>query len=480
MRWWCWMLAVMLVLVSVKEMDSANILFLAPFGTISHKNFFMSIAEALAERNHTVTFVAGHQASNSRRRIKEVFVADTNIFSEFSSTFVRNQFSSFMKMFSMSPEYCGKILRSQELQEVQEEKFDLVMLGIVLSECFYSLINKLQVPYIHMTPNTLHESMSDLAGNPQFPSMVGNYLLDLGYPLTFTDRIKNIFSQMVYSVINMHYAIPSVEMLEVPVRPYVPTVIHAGGIHCKPAKPLPKDLEAWVAEAGDEGFIFFSLGSAFKASTMPEKYRLVLLKVFVSLKQRILWKWDQDTMDDLPPNVRLAKWLPQQDILGDPRLRLFITHGGLLSIQEATYHGIPILGMPIFVDQHHNVRQVQDEGWGRHQAWEELTYDLFLQNIHQVINDTKLRQEAVRRSVVMRDQPMSPGEWTVYWVEYVIRHRGAPHLRSPFFTMHWYEVYNVDVWLLLTGVMALVTWFFWWVILTVFSRVCSTIKHKQE
>nr|XP_053628637.1 UDP-glucuronosyltransferase 3A1-like [Cherax quadricarinatus] len=97
-------------------------------------------------------------------------------------------------------------------------------------------------------------------------------------------------------------------------------------------------------------------------------------------------------MDDLPPNVRLAKWLPQQDILGDPRLRLFITHGGLLSIQEATYHGIPILGMPVFVDQHHNVRQVQDEGWGRHQAWEELTYDLFLQNIHQVINDTKQKR----------------------------------------------------------------------------------------
>ncbi|KAK8748646.1 hypothetical protein OTU49_015917, partial [Cherax quadricarinatus] len=118
-------------------------------------------------------------------------------------------------------------------------------------------------------------------------------------------------------------------------------------------------------------------------------HRLVLLKVFASLKQRILWKWDQDTMDDLPPNVRLAKWLPQQDILGDPRLRLFITHGGLLSTQEATYHGIPILGMPVFVDQHHNVRQAQNEGWGRLQAWEDLTYDLLLQNIHHAINDTK-------------------------------------------------------------------------------------------
>ncbi|XP_069940069.1 UDP-glycosyltransferase UGT5 isoform X2 [Cherax quadricarinatus] len=464
----------------------------------------MGIAEALAERNHTVTFVTGFRASYSRTRIREVFVPDTDIFSKFPNRFTTSHFSSVFQVLPLASEYCGKAIRTQELQQVQVEKFDLVMLSVVFSECLYSLINKLQVPYIHMVPNMLLESMSDLAGNPQFPSTVGSFLLDLGHPLTFTGRMINTLSHILYSAITMHYIIPrmavegdidttrlrdirlngslvivnSVEMLEVPARPYVPTVIHAGGIHCRPAKPLPQDLEAWVADSGDAGFIFFTLGSVVQTSTIPEK--LVLLKVFASLKQRILWKWDQDTMDDLPPNVRLAKWLPQQDILGDPRLRLFITHGGLLSTQEATYHGIPILGMPVFVDQHHNVRQAQNEGWGRLQAWEDLTYDLLLQNIHHAINDTKMRQEAVRRSRVMRDQPMSPREWTVYWVEYVIRHRGAYHLRSPFFTMHWYEVYNVDVWLLLTVVIVLMTCLFCWVLRRVFSRCCSTTKYKKE
>lgn len=47
-----------------------------------------------------------------------------------------------------------------------------------------------------------------------------------------------------------------------------------------------------------------------------DRYRKVLVQVFGSLKQRVLWKWDKDTMEDLPPNVRLGKWLPQQDILG--------------------------------------------------------------------------------------------------------------------------------------------------------------------
>nr|XP_053628599.1 uncharacterized protein LOC128685992 [Cherax quadricarinatus] len=82
------------------------------------------------------------------------------------------------------------------------------MLSVAMSECFYSLINKLQVPYVHVSPNMLHESMSDLAGNPKFPSIEGNYLLDLGYPLTFIGRIISTLSQLMYNVINMHYVIP--------------------------------------------------------------------------------------------------------------------------------------------------------------------------------------------------------------------------------------------------------------------------------
>ena len=57
------------------------------------------------------------------------------------------------------------------------------------------------------------------------------------------------------------------------------------------------------------------------------------MEVFGSLQQRVLWKWDSDSMDDLPPNVRLSKWLPQQDILG----QLFRSHHTLLLIVSLTF-----------------------------------------------------------------------------------------------------------------------------------------------
>ncbi|MPD00953.1 2-hydroxyacylsphingosine 1-beta-galactosyltransferase [Portunus trituberculatus] len=62
-----------------------------------------------------------------------------------------------------------------------------------------------------------------------------------------------------------------VRTMENPSLPYTPTVVHAGGIHCRPAKPLPQDLQQWVASSGKPGFIYFSLGSLVPSSEMPEK-----------------------------------------------------------------------------------------------------------------------------------------------------------------------------------------------------------------
>lgn len=45
----------------------------------------------------------------------------------------------------------------------------------------------------------------------------------------------------------------------------------------------------------------------------------------------------------------------------------------------------------------------------------------------------------------MHDQPMTPLERAVFWVEYVLRHRGAPHLRSAALNLAWYQYLLLDV-----------------------------------
>ena len=76
---------------------------------------------------------------------------------------------------------------------------------------------------------------------------------------------------------------------------------------------------------------------------MSEDKRKAFLSVFIKLEQKILWKWETETMEGLPDNVKLSKWLPQQDILGHPNTRVFITAAGQSSSQETLCLQTPVV-----------------------------------------------------------------------------------------------------------------------------------------
>lgn len=101
-------------------------------------------------------------------------------------------------------------------------------------------------------------------------------------------------------------------------RPLLPNVAEIACIHCRPATVLPKELEDFVMGAGEAGFIYVSMGSSVKAANMPEHLRRLLVHTFAQLPYRVLWKWEEGSsgMQDLPANVKLSRWLPQQDVLG--------------------------------------------------------------------------------------------------------------------------------------------------------------------
>lgn len=45
-------------------------------------------------------------------------------------------------------------------------------------------------------------------------------------------------------------------------------------------------------------------------------------------------------------------------------MRLFITHGGYNSLLESLAHGVPMLIMSFFADQHRNARVAERNGYG--------------------------------------------------------------------------------------------------------------------
>ncbi|XP_025424462.1 UDP-glucuronosyltransferase 2B2-like isoform X3 [Sipha flava] len=254
----------------------------------------------------------------------------------------------------------------------------------------------------------------------------------LGVDLSVDEFASNVSLVLV----NTHWSINGASAT-------VPSVLEVGGMHMKPSKPLPADIQTFIDEA-EHGVVYFCMGSLLRGETFPVEKRKMFLKVFEKIPQRVLWKWEGE-LHDKPSNVMIRKWMPQRDILAHPNVKLFISHGGLLGTTEAVYEGVPILSIPIFGDQMTNVKAVRDKGAAEIMYYTDLNEDEIFTKINSMLTDPTYKQKAKELSEVFRDRPMSPLETAVYWTEYVIRHKGAPHLRSAAVGMPWYQYYLIDV-----------------------------------
>lgn len=52
-------------------------------------------------------------------------------------------------------------------------------------------------------------------------------------------------------------------------------------------------------------------------------------------------------------------------LIDHKNIKLFITHGGLHSVEESTYNGVPMLGIPFFADQFTNIKMIERKSYGK-------------------------------------------------------------------------------------------------------------------
>lgn len=199
--------------------------------------------------------------------------------------------------------------------------------------------------------------------------------------MDFLERIKNMLHYL-YNVIEQHLIInpaysdllqrhfpPGTDLLslqrtadiwlfradfvfEFP-RPTIPNVVYIGGFHCKKAQPLPAKLEAFMQSSGDHGVVFMSLGTFISA--LPRKVTEAIAAAFAELPHKVIWRFVGEKPSSLGNNTLLLEWLPQSDLLGHPKTRAFVAHGGTNGLYEAIYHSVPVVGLPLLFDQFDNL-----------------------------------------------------------------------------------------------------------------------------
>jgi len=77
-----------------------------------------------------------------------------------------------------------------------------------------------------------------------------------------------------------------------------------------------------------------------------------------------MWRLRNKDNIEIPDNVLIADWLPQNEILANNNTKLFITHCGSNGQFESVYHAVPMIGFPIYMDQWYNAKRIESKGYG--------------------------------------------------------------------------------------------------------------------
>ncbi|XP_069950947.1 UDP-glycosyltransferase UGT5 isoform X2 [Cherax quadricarinatus] len=449
--------------------------FLIPIPAVmrNHWNMFKPFLLALADRGHKVVTVQIIDAAFTHPNITEVVVPVTLAYTSSRFGMAKNPAESLSSMETFRVSLVSKFYSSPSVMQVynRRHEFDVVITSHMFNEIAYPFA--VGMPLITLAVGGVEPRHSAIMGNVLNPSYVSNEYFDYPRPYSLSDRLHNLYILLsvagywrvwgmmpkIQKEVSVYFPeLPPLLEIErnislslinshlgnsIPV-PLLPSQVEVGPMHCVPGQPLPEDLSSWLDGGGVGGVIYFSLGSVAKGVTMPDKYLRIIIETFSRLKYRVIWKYESK-LEGISNNVFIKDWMPQQDILADPRVELFITHGGLLSTQESICHGKPLIALPVFADQPKNAKMIVNRGLGLALEWEELTVELLVDTITEVLTNPKYKRNMEAASRVDRDRPQEPLETAVFWTEYVARHRGAPRLRSPAADLSWMEFLMLDV-----------------------------------
>ncbi len=344
----------------------SRILISSPYGTKSYHNMYVPLATELANRGHNVTIITNYGSSeldkieNVRQIVMDKLVIDLspypNPFEALLSlrVLLKSARIGIKSMFDQSLVSAKVLYEDERIKDLMaNDHFDLVMISITFNSGSYPLAWHFKAPLVMLTPNTIFPGVLAPLGEDEQPSYIPFFLSSFSNNMNLVQRtINTIVTHMwsyfihkyhqstIHSLVRqsavpdcppLHEIEKNISLLLTNThaainypRPMPPVVVEVGGMHCRPAKPLPADLEDFVSNP--EGFILFAVGSMLPMEEMPDILIEPFFKVFAKLPQRIVWQWKGKVRDDLPDNVLALSWLPQQDLLGESNTLLSISN----------------------------------------------------------------------------------------------------------------------------------------------------------
>ncbi|KAI8510612.1 UDP-glucuronosyltransferase 2A1 [Branchiostoma belcheri] len=502
-----YVLLCVIIILTVHGIGAEKVLVVPPAVAGSHWFPLASVGQALAGRGHGVTVVVSQDIVDKRRAERpelqfesfldkrsraglEAIIAQMSDVSD-NSMFHRLQILKEMTKFTA--QYCDLLLGDVGLmQRLNQARFQVIVSEPFFCQCGAIVAAYLGVPHVALLRNDPSGLDALATGVPRPPSYVPFLLSSFTDRMTFSQRVQNL---VVPFRVSMMFQWISGRINKDLVRKYLGEEETLVGVLAKtdvwlyqtdvlldlPSPRMPNmvdDLELFMQSSGSAGVVVVSFGS--QAKTINPERAEVMAAAFEQLRQKVVWRYTGEKPAGLGNNTKLMSWLPQNDLLGHSKTKAFVTHTGINGVFEALYHGVPMVCLPLFGDQPGNAARVVSRGLGVRLDFNTFTTETLYQAIMQVLTDKSYRETAARLSRLHRDQPQSPMERAVWWIEHVIKHGGLPHLRARAVELPGYQYYLLDVAAFLLAVCSAVLVLIWCSCSLVCRRICRKSGDKLK
>ncbi|KAK0079330.1 hypothetical protein PV326_008802, partial [Microctonus aethiopoides] len=395
--WWqIALLDVYLTLFIAAIIVAFRILGIFPLNGRSHMMMFEQLMKGLAKRGHQVDVVSTFPLKKPHPNYTDIVIPAAtqslinNISYNHIQTFLRSNVVHFMTT-QLGNKFCEKGLAFSEIQKLIKNPptnppYDLVITEIFTAHCFMAFGPHLKVPVIGISSSVLYPWSNDFIANPENLAFSSNNLLSYMKNMNFWNRfynvIHNIYNKMLFNyytssqsdLIKKHFGPNALTVRELErdlalilanshfslngAKPTTPALVEVAGLHIQDDdSEIPANHKKWLDESKD-GFIYFTFGSMVTIESFPVQTLENLYNSFRKIAPiRIFMKVPQPKLlpPGLPKNVRTFIWISQLKVLKHKNIRAFITHGGLMSTQEAIFCAVPIIGVPLYADQFLNI-----------------------------------------------------------------------------------------------------------------------------
>ena len=352
------------------------------------------------------------------------------------------------------------------LKQLAQRHFDLAIVDTnFVNHCLSVIPYKLSVPFIHFGAYFEIHHMRSLIHPSVYPVLK---MLPFTDRMTYLERFYNTLLYLVMMILPDPFNPSDIVGTFAPEKPHLkneqlkaktelylldydelidyhlptyPNMIYVGGAATHPAVPLTGDLKSFMDNATG-GAILITFGSI--VNTLPNHTINKIMKAFEmkrNIKVVIKYAVNEAKIDG---NIMTMPWVPQNDILGHPNTKLFISHCGHNAQVEALYHAVPIICLPIFGDQHYNAMRMHRKGYGLYLNIAEFTADTLASAVDEILTDPLYKQNITKASNIFKSRSLTPSQRAAWWIDHVIRY-GGNHLHPAVADLPYYQFLMLDV-----------------------------------